>query len=449
MFKQISYIKLGEKKGNKRLWIEGKRLKDCGFDKGQPYIIILQHKKMILKPQVLGDRSVSGRATKTGAISPIIEFCSKSFTNFINESFGKQVQKLKVTISHDQIEISMHQWDMNQIQRETHFFNNISQTKISTATLCAGGGISTAALHEGLECSGLKSSCNFIIDIEGKYLQSAINNVVSPETKIFEGALEEIDENLEYVDILNISLPCTGHSKSGKAKNKIKSAEEHNSATAIIGCLNIIDNVNPTIIINENVPEFKNSASYYLFIKFLRQRGYSIEERILDQDNAGTLEKRRRHFIFAISNTVYKNFSFSYLQKQPKKYSLIEEIIEFVPEDDDSWKEYSYLDKKERRDKEAGKGFSRQLLTGAETSCGTIGKGYFKARSTEPFLSSATKKGFSRLFLPSEHARLKGIPTNLIKNLSNTVAHEILGQSVLYPIFVSIGKLIGNNIIKN
>jgi hypothetical protein len=43
MFKQVSYLKIGEKKGNKRLWIEGKKLQACGFDKGQPYLTILEH----------------------------------------------------------------------------------------------------------------------------------------------------------------------------------------------------------------------------------------------------------------------------------------------------------------------------------------------------------------------------------------------------------------------
>src|SRR5690606_27281726 len=105
-----------------------------------------------------------------------------------------------------------------------------------------------------------------------------------------------------------------------------------------------------------------------------------------------------------------------------------------------------YLAEKEKRDKAAGKGFSRQLLTGDEPYCGTIGKGYSKARSTEPFIVHPQTPELSRLLTPLEHSRVKGIPEEVIEGLADTTAHEILGQSVVYPAFQAVAQEIGHSL---
>ncbi len=53
-----------------------------------------------------------------------------------------------------------------------------------------------------------------------------------------------------------------------------------------------------------------------------------------------------------------------------------------------------------------------------------------------------------RLLTPVEHARVKSIPETLVNGLSATVAHQILGQSVLHSAFVSVGRLLGVHLQK-
>lgn len=65
---------------------------------------------------------------------------------------------------------------------------------------------------------------------------------------------------------------------------------------------------------------------------------------------------------------------------------------------------------------------------------------------TEPFVISPFGDGMSRLFSPLEHARVKGIPEDLINGVSDTTAHEILGQSVIYPVFQAVGNCIGTQV---
>ena len=45
-----------------------------------------------------------------------------------------------------------------------------------------------------------------------------------------------------------------------------------------------------------------------------------------------------------------------------------------------------------------------------------------------------------------EHARAKGIPERLVANTSATLAHEVLGQSILWPHALSIGRAIANHL---
>ncbi|PKS77770.1 DNA cytosine methyltransferase, partial [Klebsiella pneumoniae] len=75
----------------------------------------------------------------------------------------------------------------------------------------------------------------------------------------------------------------------------------------------------------------------------------------------------------------------------------IQDLLEPVELDSQRWKSFDYLAEKEKRDKAAGKGFSRQLLTGEESYLGTNGKDYAKCRSTAPFIVHPEQPELSRI----------------------------------------------------
>lgn len=56
--------------------------------------------------------------------------------------------------------------------------------------------------------------------------------------------------------------------------------------------------------------------------------------------------------------------------------------------------------------------------------------------------SGASKAGMAKR--GAEHARVKEVPERLVSGLSDTVAHELLGQSVVYPPFRDVGQHVGN-----
>jgi DNA (cytosine-5)-methyltransferase 1 len=455
---QVSYLSVGQKGENKRLWLEGKKMDVSGFTKGQAYKTVLdvQSKSVTLILDDDGDKKVSGRQ-KNGRVRPIIEICNASITQHIDEVMGG-VKRVRVVFKAQRIQISVHADEQKKITREEQIRRHIAQGILSEATLCAGGTISNRALHEGFETAGINSVTEFIVEKDGKYIQSAIDNnpYITDDTVIFEATLEEMepelikdvlaDKGIDGLDTLNVSLPCTGMSSAGKSKNKISMGEQHASAgTAVVGLLKIFQATNPSIIISENVPAFGNSATKSILEGYFKKTGYVyvVKEAVLGKE-MGAFEDRKRHIMVAVSEGLSKDFDLKQIKPSAVPPKTLDEVLDDIPDDSDMWQSYEYLRDKERRDLAAGKNFKRQLLDPDSKTIGVIGRGYNKARSTEPFVRHPTDPEKSRLLTVAEHARVKGIPEDIVANQSKTVAHEILGQSVLYPVFKSVGALLGS-----
>mgnify|MGYP001242662081 CR=1 FL=1 len=99
---------------------------------------------------------------------------------------------------------------------------------------------------------------------------------------------ERIRISIHHEDKKRLDLTCTGHSKAGKVNNKIKHAEGHLSAvTSVVGVLNIIQAINTTLIISENVPQFRDSATKAILEGFLNETGYEVHEAILWRELGG------------------------------------------------------------------------------------------------------------------------------------------------------------------
>ena len=122
------------------------------------------------------------------------------------------------------------------------------------------------------------------------------------------------------------------------------------------------------------------------------------------------------------------------------------EILEEIPDDSNRWKDFTYLAEKEKRDLAAGKGFRRQLVDESSIKLGCIGTFYAKCRSTEPFVLHSNGK--QRLLTPSEHAKVKTIDASLVSDASDTIAHQILGQSIVSVAFEALFNEFGNSVNK-
>ncbi len=435
---EIKHLRIGANRGTPRLYIDSARLRDAGMDVGSAYKAEYDMRalKVTLVLSTDGDRVVC-RKRHGETFSPLIDLQNSKLGMFGDQS------KVVVTIRSGVVEVTVHHHDARAIERIERLASEIERGEVSSAELCIGTGVMADALHTGFADKGVSLKSKMMVEIDADYLAAAQRqcNAIDASTLLIEGGIQEVDPALvPKVSFLAAGLPCTGASLAGRAKRHLKAAEEHPDAGhLVVPFIQIIHAANPAICILENVSAYENTASFAILTAVLKEWGYNVQTTTLTRD-LGAFEKRNRLCMLATTAGLHINLA-DLLPSAPVPTRL-GDLLDDVPADSPTWKEYAYLDAKQARDEAKGSGFRTQVLTEDAPSCGVIGRGYNRVRSTEPRLQHPTNPKLTRLFTPAEHARVKGIPERFIEGLSTTQAHEVLGQSILYPAFRSVGRLI-------
>jgi len=441
---------IGEAKGGvARLWLEGQKLVHAGVKVGAKYLLRSNEasKRLELVP-VAGETLEAGSFTvskreRNGVVTPLLEVRTD-----LLKTFFEGCEKVRVAIRSGRIVVTALQIDLKIKERVERIKRKLTEkVALAKGSLYHGSGIIDKALHSGLLVAGVASFIQVGVELDSNYLDASLRN--NPELWTEDSIAINTDirdltlaGDIPQLDVLTAGIPCTGASRSGRAKNKIQNAEEHSSAgTLFIDFLDFVKASNPAICIIENVPEYLDSVSMTVIRSVLTSLGYVLHETVFNGAAYGVLEDRKRMVVVAITKGLGEGFTFpTPTDVKPVK---VGDILEDIPLDSPRWKSYEYLAAKEERDIADGKGFKRQLVTVDSKTVGTLGRGYFKGRSTEPFLKHPTNPELSRLFTATEHARLKGIPPSMVDGLSETIAHEVLGQSVVYPVFQAVGWALG------
>ncbi|MGH0003592.1 DNA cytosine methyltransferase [Pseudovibrio ascidiaceicola] len=442
----IKVLKLGTTKtGNRRFWAEGYYLCKEGFTPGMGYNVHVVDDQVQLKADTLGQYTVSKRG-KEGRLKPIIDL-----TNNVLAELFEGVERLRVQISKGKIVITAHHQEIKTRKREARLKEKVQRGQsLSVCSMFHGGGILDRALHSGMAQSGLRSGVSIVSELEDEFLNHSMANqdIWSDDVIALCGPVElmNLRKDPPEVDALFGGIPCTGASRAGRAANKLDHAESHDKAGAMFfTTLRFIEELNPSVAILENVPEYQNTASMEVIRSVLTSMDYKLSERVFDGSEFGSLEKRKRLCVVAVSRGM-DPIDLDAILPQLLKPVDLSAILEDLALDADEWKSHASKVEKEKRDRKAGKGFRMQLLDPAAPSCGTIGAGYNKSRSTEPRLIHPEDPDKSRLFTPVEHARVKGIPEELVAGLPATTAHTILGQSVIWPVFEAVGSAIAEHV---
>lgn len=439
----IINTKLGEHRGKKRVWLEGAKLSREGYNPGTKFEIEPRANHIVLHAHKEGRFTVS-RRERNGVISPIIDLKADELAQIFDG-----IEMLRVAIKNGKIIISAHHQQQRVHERLKRLLSKLrSGADLSVCSLFHGGGVLDKALHKGFQSAGIRSKIAVAVELEGRYLDSSLRN--NPElwnrhSVAIESPIQSVDlgSTSPQVDIVVGGIPCTGASRAGRSKNKLEFAESHDEAGAMFfNFLQFVKTLNPSIIVIENVPEYQRTASMEVIRSVLASLGYTVQERILDGNEFGALERRKRLCAVAISIGI-EGFDLNQAMPLRTKEACLGDILEDVAQDSPRWKSFSYLADKEERDMAAGKGFARQLLTGEDLFCGVIGRDYAKCRSTEPFIINQAQPELSRILTPTEHCRVKAIPLEVINGLSDTVAHQVLGQSIIFPAFEAVGKALG------
>ena len=429
----VGYYKVGENKNKPRIWLQGGNLLRADFTKGSfyelSYLIDLQEIVLrLVDTQTDSSRVVSGRKKNNGDYEPIIDLSSFDLLDVTQGA-----QRVRADFVLGEIRISIHHQDTKQVAREQRFVDHLVVGGLTEGVLCCGIGVSTAASHDGLADRGVLARTEFIVDRERKYLDVAIqnNHAVTPDTRIFEASLEELEpELLGFVDVLNFSLPCTGMGASGKTKNNIQFAEQHpTDATAILGLIRVIDACQPSILVSENVVGAMNSATYILLKGMLGVCGYHVNEVVLDSSQTGSMENRKRYWFVATSKGL-PVVDLTRFPEFPKEYDVLGDLLEPVPADSAMWKSTEAKVNKAAKNKAEGKNFGFNLVDASVTTIGVCGKGYQKDRGSEPHIAGVNDT--MRLLTPVELCKAQSVPLHLIENTVAGVAYEGLGQGIDY-----------------
>lgn len=444
----ILNLTIGEARNVPRLWLEGQKLANAGIKIGARYAVVIGQQRIELREVSAAHNGPTFNVTKrerNGVVHPLFEIRTGIWRDVFDT-----IKSVRVAIRNGRIVVTANHMLAKIRERVSRLFNKLrSGTELAVCSLFHGGGVMDKALHQGMAQSGIQTFSQVAVELQSNYLDASLRN--NPELWRDESVAicsdaRDIDwqNNPLACEVLAAGLPCTGLSRSGRTKNKLEHAEEHATAgTLFMDFLAAVQAVNPAIIELECVPELQNSASMVVIRSRLELLGYDLYEAVLSGTEFGALEARQRVIAVGITKGLPGTFDLGALRPVKVKESCIREILEPIEDGSPRWKTYDYLAEKAVRDKAAKKGFARQLLTGDEPSCGTVGRLYAKARSTEPFIVHPRIPALSRLLTPVEHARLKGAPVSLIAGESETVAHEILGQAVIYPMFVSLGAAVG------
>ena len=439
--------RIGMNRGKPRLWLQGRKAARSGFAPGSRYTIrrVEQRRMLILALDEDGDRVVS-RKIKGGREHPVIDINSMQVLAVFDGC-----ERVRVISQHLRIVILPAVVALAEPERLGRVRDKIGhQHPVLVGSLSHGGGVLSHALHAGLRAAGVSARLAFANEVRPELLEqaAACNDAWCEETVALAAPLQELAfdpwamRQLPKVEILEAGLPCSGASISGRSRRGLACAEAHPEVGhLVVPFLAVIAQVQPAIVVLENVKQYLQTASMAILRNQLRDFGYQVHTALLQATDWNALERRERMCMVAVSEGIA--FDFGELQRPEPQVRYIGEILDEVAPNDPRWSAMTGLKAKEQRDRAKGSGFAMQIIGPTDTSCPVITKGYAKVRSTDPKLQHPSDPDLLRQFSVAEHARIKGVPEYLVDGLSQTIGHELLGQSICYTPFVAVGRLVG------
>ena len=257
--------------------------------------------------------------------------------------------------------------------------------KITSIDLFAGVGGMRISLSKALKKMGFEDDCKLYSEINSYSQQTYEENF--PPTKLIEDIKsvkeKDIKDTIPDHDILLAGFPCQPFSRAGISKRKnLKRAhgfDDKDQGDLFFNILNILNIKKPKAFVLENVQNLKtyqNGEILKYMLKKLRKHYYVPEPQVLDAQDFGLAQRRRRIFIVGFlefngqfsfpkptyKKTVVKDFLDSY---PPKKY-IISDLL---------WDSHK---KRKIRNKKAGKGFGFRLTRPGDKATITISARYYK-----------------------------------------------------------------------
>lgn len=439
--RHVAYLRPYQKDGLTRIFIQGRRVSDSGFAPGARFAVSYGKDAIEIRVTDGIGKKVHSK-TRNGGTWPIIDVFNQALDGAL-----KGATRLKAEFSDGLIRIAAAGLSQAAYRRVERLLKSATARQaLSAGSLFHGLGVLDHALHEGLAESGVKSKLAFAVEREDYGLDASLTNnpLWHKDATAFLGDLDDIDlSDLPRLDILAAGIPCQGASPQGRTSLKLSAPELHPDVGHLfMTFLKVVERTEPGIVVIENVPQYANTLGFEMIRRAFERLGYALETTELLGNDFGALENRKR--LVAIARSSGMPEVLPRLKMAPVTMKLAD-VLDEIALDDPMWKAYEHVHAKLKRDKaKAGNGMKPNFLTPEAASVPVIIKGYAETKSWQPYLMHPHNGSLMRKFTAREHARLKGIPETLIRGLPETVAHQLLGQSVIHPLFRAVGRAIGD-----
>ena len=438
--------KIGLHRGSPRLWFETLRVKNAGLLPGGRFDVLALENGIKLVPNVDGLYGVHSKE-RNGRCTPVVDINSRE----VLAPLGDQVV-VRVIVRLDGIFVLRAASEQAKTERIERLRAKLATGEaLASASIAHGAGVLSNAAHTGFADAGVELSLKVLCEIDETYVEQSLNcNPVSSHTVPLCTPIQELVQDewlmrqVPKVEVLEMGLPCSGASRAGKAKRGLSMMEDHPEVGHLIyAALALIQKLQPAAIVLENVEDYRASASAQILRSQLRDMGYQVSEHVLRARDFGSLENRVRWAMVATTDGL--QIVESVVAPGQARDATLGDLLDVVDPEAACWSSMDYLKDKAVRDKAAGKGFSMQLVDGDSTSVPTIRKSYNKGGSTDPYVRHPSDPELMRKLTPAEHARIKGVPAELIAGLPATTAHEVLGQGIAFEPFRALFRELANS----
>ncbi len=308
--------------------------------------------------------------------------------------------------------------------------------RITSIDLFAGVGGMRLALERAIKKLGLNHKCKLYSEINlysrHTYDENFPNTPLIKDIKSVKS--EKIKKEIPDHDILLAGFPCQPFSQAGiSVRNNLKRKhgfDDEEQGNLFFDILKILDKKKPQAFLLENVANLKiynKGKALKEMLKCLRKNYYVPDPEILDAQDFGLAQRRKRIYIIGFLNKSGEDFIYpkaslvktkvgDFLDKYPQKKYIISDLL---------WESHK---KRKLRNKKAGKGFGYKLTFSNDKCTNTLSSRYFKDGGECLIFRGKNKN--PRLLTPKECLRLQGFPENFKLPVSNTQGYQQAGNAV-------------------
>jgi DNA (cytosine-5)-methyltransferase 1 len=414
---RTSVLTIGENKGTPRIWIEGKYLKQAGFEQGQKVRTEYGQNQIIITLAPDGDKLVSGG--RSAAKNPVLDYQNTDITRAMNAA-----KKIEVKTRFGQITITP-------AKSEVRLASRVSDG--TCGSVFSGGGL----LDEAAKEAGYNPT--FAVEIDPAYADVFQSN---HKVHMHASCISEVNlRSLPHVDLLTLGVPCEPFSQKrrndgGTEKRKTSGPADHELADMSFWALMVVDATNPCTAIIENVPAYVESEIGQITMTALRRMGYNVEHRIIAGTEYGALTTRRRAVIVAATDAI----EWPELSVNTR---TLGEVLLPAEHPECAWFHTSdpsknWLFSHWATQTAKGNGFASQQLTAETPAVQAISKRYFAGQGDAPVVRDVRREGWFRWLTLGEVKAIMGLSLTYDLGETKTFAGEVMGQGVLVDVFAKI-----------